>query len=263
MPQAGEMGQQITTLSNRWANCRIGITGASGSMGKALTHQLRSKGAVVIGFTHRPIPSSEQSTYTPQEWVHWECGKEASLKSILGSLDVLVLNHGINLQGRQTNKDINISLEVNALSSWRLMELFESLVLKAQPATRPRELWVNTSEAEIQPALSPTYELSKRLIGQLVSLRWNNLTTDQRKAIRIRKLVLGPFRSELNPIGLMSADFVAGQVIRQANLGLNLIIVTPNPLTYLLMPLTELGRMIYSQLLRAGSPDNQQQSPAN
>ena len=122
---------------------------------------------------------------------------------------------------------------------------------------------MNTSEAEIQPALSPTYELSKRLIGQLVSLRWNNLTTDQRKAIRIRKLVLGPFRSELNPIGLMSADFVAGQVIRQANLGLNLIIVTPNPLTYLLMPLTELGRMIYSQLLRAGSPDNQQQSPAN
>jgi hypothetical protein len=136
------------------------------------------------------------------------------------------------------------------------MELFESLVLKAEPGTRPRELWVNTSEAEIQPALSPTYELSKRLIGQLVSLRWNNLTDNQRKALRIRKLVLGPFRSGLNPIGLMSADLVASQVIRQANLGLNLIIVTPNPLTYLLMPLTELGRMIYSQLIRTGSKSN-------
>ncbi|HGY5537409.1 MAG TPA: short-chain dehydrogenase, partial [Prochlorococcus sp.] len=74
--------------------------------------------------------------------------------------------------------------------------------------------------------------------------------------LRIRKLVLGPFRSGLNPIGLMSADLVASQVIRQANLGLNLIIVTPNPLTYLLMPLTELGRMIYSQLIRTDSQNN-------
>ncbi len=55
----------------------------------------------------------------------------------------------------------------------------------------------------------------------------------------------------------MSADLVASQIVQQADLGLNLIIVTPNPLTYLLMPLTELGRMIYSRLLGSGSTDNQ------
>jgi hypothetical protein len=61
----------------------------------------------------------------------------------------------------------------------------------------------------------------------------------------VRRLVLGPFRSELNPIGLMGADFVANQVLNQAQWGCNLIIVTPNPLTYVLMPLTTLGRWLY------------------
>ena len=47
----------------------------------------------------------------------------------------------------------------------------------------------------------------------------------------LRKLVLGPFRSDLNPIGVMSADFVANQILRQADMGLPLIVVTPNPIT--------------------------------
>lgn len=110
-------------------------------------------------------------------------------------------------------------------------------------------MWVNTSEAEIQPAVSPAYELSKRLIGQLVSLRGANLGPDLRQHLVIRKLVLGPFRSELNPIGVMAAEFVVRQVLMQVGLGLRLVIVTPNPLTYVLMPLTELGRWLYSRAL--------------
>ena len=47
----------------------------------------------------------------------------------------------------------------------------------------------------------------------------------------------------------MGADFVAGQVLRQASWGLRLVIVTPNLLTYVLMPLTELGRRVYSRIL--------------
>ena len=72
--------------------------------------------------------------------------------------------------------------------------------------------------------------------------------------MQLRKLVLGPFKSELNPIGLMSADWVAQQVLLQARMNLSLIIVTPNPLTYLLMPVSELGRAIYNRLFNRPDP---------
>ena len=57
-----------------------------------------------------------------------------------------------------------------------------------------------------------------------------------------------------NPIGVMNADFVSGQVLWQARIGARLIIVTPNPLTYVLMPLTELGRWLYSRALSRPDP---------
>ena len=47
----------------------------------------------------------------------------------------------------------------------------------------------------------------------------------------------------------MSADFVAEQILWQAELGLPLVIVSPNPLTLLLMPLIELGRLTYNRIL--------------
>jgi hypothetical protein len=45
---------------------------------------------------------------------------------------------------------------------------------------------------------------------------------------------------------------VASQVLAQARLGCNLIIVTPNPLTYVLMPLHTLGRWAYFKALTRG-----------
>ena len=173
------------------------------------------------------------------------------LKKNLASLDILILNHGYNPKASQKPDDLSEALEVNALSTWRLMNLFEKLVLKDNKHfSSPREIWINTSEAEIQPALSPAYEVSKRLIGQLVSIRRSNLNHNQRESLIIRKLVLGPFRSELNPIGLMNADWVAQQIINQAELKLSLIIVTPNPLTYIIMPITEVIRTIYSKIIK-------------
>ena len=110
-------------------------------------------------------------------------------------------------------------------------------------------LFRSTSEAEIQPALSPLYEISKRLLGQLLSLRALDLAAGAAKgtAPRLRRLVLGPFRSELNPHGVMSADWVAGEILRQADWNCGLIIVTINPLTYVLMPLATLGRWAYAR----------------
>ena len=224
----------------------IGITGARGALGSALARCFRAAGATVIGFTHGSAPPLQPDG--PNRWVTWSCGDEASLGPDLVQIDVLVLNHGMNPQGNQSPDVIDQALEVNALSSWRLMQRFEA-ISRATPQIHPRELWINTSEAEIQPAVSPVYELTKRMLGQLVSIRGAVLDPSGRDALILRKLVLGPFRSSLNPIGLMTADFVATQVVRQASWGFRLVIVTPNPLTYVLMPLTELGRRVYSQIL--------------
>jgi len=233
----------ISQHQQRWQGRRVGITGARGALGQALARRFRSRGAHVVGLTHGEPPSQPE-----QEWVRWQCGQEEALLPVLRDLDVLVLNHGINPGGDQSKASLNRSLEINALSSWRLLELFAEVVQQRAGARRLAEVWVNTSEAEIQPALSPLYELSKRLLGNLVSLRALDLGGSQ-GPLRIRRLVLGPFRSALNPIGLMGADFVAGQVLAQARLGCNLIIVSPNPLTYVLMPLSTLSRWLYCRLL--------------
>ncbi|BEV35876.1 SDR family oxidoreductase [Synechococcus sp. M16CYN] len=225
----------------------IGITGARGTLGRAFARSFRAGGAEVVGFTHG-TPPSEDDKMGPNYWISWSCGNEAALDHDFARLDVLVVNHGINPHGAQSIEDVNKTLEVNALSSWRLMQRFDQ-ISQSLPKDRPREIWINTSEAEIQPAISPVYELSKRLLGQLVSLRGATLDAISRDRLIIRKLVLGPFRSDLNPIGLMEADFVASQVLWQASRGMRLIIVTPNPVTYILMPLTELGRRLYSQIL--------------
>jgi NAD(P)-dependent dehydrogenase (short-subunit alcohol dehydrogenase family) len=237
----------------------VAITGASGSLGQALLRQWHQRGARLIALSCGPrqwqLRDGAGQPIALRE-VTWCVGQEADLRELLREVDVLVINHGINVHGDRSAGATERSLEVNALSSWRLLEQFAAVVGERNGGTgesggRPRpEVWLNTSEAEIQPALSPLYEISKRLLGQLVSLRALDLADDPAgPRLRIRRLVLGPFRSALNPVGVMGADFVAGQVMLQARLGLNLIIVTPNPLTYVLMPLATLGRWAYGRLL--------------
>tara|TARA_Y100001968_G_scaffold302559_1_gene315965 strand:- start:1733 stop:2473 length:741 start_codon:yes stop_codon:yes gene_type:complete len=230
---------------SQWENLRIGITGANGSLGTALTKTLRKKGAFVIGLTSKAIDKSKVSKESPNEWIQWKCGEEEKLDKTLELLDIIILNHGINHQDNLTNNKIDESLEINSLSTWRIINRFEMIVKSQQKKSHPREIWVNTSEAEIQPALSPAYEISKRLIGQFVTLKWSKKNKDKIPNLNIRKLVLGPFRSELNPLGIMSANLVADQIIKQVEMKLNLIVVSPNPLTYIAMPLVELIRILY------------------
>lgn len=233
----------------------VAITGASGSLGQALLRRWHRGGARLIALscskTFSTLDDAEGQAI-PLRHIEWCVGQEEALKPLLADVDVLVLNHGVNVYGDRTVAATATSLEVNALSSWRLLELFADVVKEraAGPERPQAEVWLNTSEAEIQPALSPLYELSKRLLGQLISLRALDLCTPQ---LRLRRLVLGPFRSTLNPYGIMSADFVAGQVLVQAQLGWDLIIVTPNPLTYVLMPLAVLARRLYFSLCTRGA----------
>ena len=233
----------------------VAITGASGTLGRALLTQWHRRGATLIALCHGESPLDlvdGEGRPIPLRLVRWSCGAEAELIPLLREVDVLILNHGINVHGRRDPEAVEQSLQVNALSSMRLLDLFARAARERQNGSRPRrpEVWINTSEAEIQLAFSPLYEISKRLVGQILSLR----ALDLAPALRLRRLVLGPFRSALNPIGLVPVDWVASQVLMQAcDWDLGLVIVTPNPLTYLLMPLTSASRWLYFRLASQGA----------
>lgn len=215
----------------------IAVTGASGTMGRSLIAQLARQGAKPIALTTSPGFFSDDVF----DIVQWQVGQEEALRDRLQSVDILILNHGTNVYGDRTPEAIRTSLEVNALSTWRLAELFFETVT-GPTACATKELWVNTSEAEVSPALSPLYETSKRLIGELLTLRRLDAPCI------VRKIILGPFKSNLNPYGVMSASWVAKAVIALAKRDIRNIIVTVNPITYIVFPLKELLSSIYFRI---------------
>jgi hypothetical protein len=215
-------------------NKRVAVTGASGTLGKALLTQLHLAGAKVTALT----TSNPQMTLNilgeelPIKTVTWQIGQEENLQAELAKIDILILNHGINVHGQRDAKAIAKSYEINAFSGLRLMELFFETI-KSDRDMISKEVWVNTSEAEVNPAFSPLYELSKRTMGDLVTMRRLDAPCV------VRKLILGPFKSNLNPIGVMSADWVAKQIVNLARRDFRNIIVTINPLTFIFLPIKE------------------------
>ena len=225
----------------------IGITGASGALGKELTKTFRKKGYKVIGFTHSRN-SHTINKDSPNEWVEWECGKEYLLEKHLKKIDILILNHGIYDKSILKSSYEN-SIEINALSKFKFLNLFEETVLK-NDSEKVREVWINTSEAEILPALNPSYEISKSLIGQLVSFKKNLIDKRLQKKLKIKKIILGPFKSQLNPIGIMKPEHVSKIIYSFANLNISLIIVSPNPLSYIIFPIKEVYYFLYCKFLK-------------
>ncbi|MEB3830197.1 bifunctional sterol desaturase/short chain dehydrogenase [Phormidium sp. CCY1219] len=212
----------------------VAVTGASGTLGRSLLQQLHGAGAKIIALTsgNQPITLTHQGEALEVKTITWKVGAESELADVLEKADILILNHGINPHGDRTPEAISLSYEVNTFSSLRLLNLFFTTVRTNQDIAR-KEVWVNTSEAEVSPAFSPLYELTKRAIGELVTLRRLDAPCV------VRKLILGPFKSNLNPIGVLSADWVAGQIIKQAKSDARNIIVTINPLTFVAFPLKE------------------------
>jgi short-subunit dehydrogenase involved in D-alanine esterification of teichoic acids len=224
----------------------IAITGASGTMGRALMSELSKRGAKIVALTTSPNVSFQTTNSEPQankeiEVITWQLGHETELRDRLQKVDIFILNHGINVLGARDSAAIYQSYEVNTFSVFRWIDLFLEIIPKSE-TTITKEIWVNTSEAEVNPALSPLYELSKRAIGDLVTLRRLD------KACTIRKLILGPFKSDLNPYGVMSASFVAWAIAFLAELGFRDIIVTINPITFIAYPVKEFWRSLYFRL---------------
>lgn len=219
----------------------IAVTGASGTLGTSLLKQLQARGAKVIALTSGKQNISLSDENVPVKTLTWQVGNESELAPHLEKVDILILNHGINVHGERSQDAIAKSYEINTFSSLRLLELFFTTVRTNQDIAT-KEVWVNTSEAEVSPAFSPLYELSKRALGDLVTLRRLDAPCI------VRKLILGPFKSNLNPIGIMSADQVAAAIIKLAVRDVRNIIVTINPLTFVAYPIKELATATYFKL---------------
>jgi monoglucosyldiacylglycerol epimerase len=221
----------------------VGITGASGTLGQALIEELSLQGAKIVAFT-----TNQTAVFDPDiKVVSWQLGSELELPTHFKEIDILIINHGINVYTDRYPTAISESYEVNTFSALRLTEMFISTVsMSADRATK--ELWINTSEAEVNPAFSPLYELSKRALGDLVTLRRLDAPCI------IRKLVLGPFKSQLNPAGVMSSRWVAWAIVALAKRDFRDIIVTVNPITYLMLPIKELFQSLYFRLFTKQYP---------
>ncbi|MBW4564604.1 MAG: bifunctional sterol desaturase/short chain dehydrogenase [Mojavia pulchra JT2-VF2] len=216
----------------------VALTGASGALGQALTAELLKHNAKVVALTTNPEKLQGHDGITV---VAWQLGNEAALKERLEKVDILIINHGVNVYSSRTSEAINSSYEINTFSALRLMDIFLTTVTGPQ-SKATKEIWVNTSEAEVSPALSPLYELSKRSLGDIVTLK--RLDGD----CIIRKLILGPFKSQLNPYGVMSAQQVARAILFFARRDFRNIIVAINPLTYILFPLKETSTWLYYRI---------------
>jgi monoglucosyldiacylglycerol epimerase len=225
----------------------VAVTGASGTLGQALIEELSSQGAKVIAITTNPNTVFKNEIAVLQ----WQPRAESDLLPHLQDVDILIINHGINVHSDRSPAAIYESYEVNTFSTLRLTELFFQTVTKSSH-TATKELWINTSEAEVNPAFSPLYELSKRTIGDLITLR------RLEAPCIIRKLVLGPFKSQLNPSGIMSARWIAWAIIALAKRDFRDIIVTVNPLTYLIFPVKEFCQSCYFRLFTKSMSRNSQ-----
>ena len=221
----------------------IAVTGASGSLGQSLLKHLHQAGAKVIALTSKDqtITLDIASQILEVKTITWQIGQEEKLAKLLEKVDILVLNHGINVHRERTAEAIAKSYEINTFSSWRMLEIFLKTVRTNSDIAR-KEVWVNTSEAEVNPAFSPLYELTKRTLGDLVTLRRLDAPCV------IRKLILGPFKSNLNPVGIMSADWVAKQIVKLAKADIRTIIVTINPLTFVAIPIKDFLVFMYFKL---------------
>ena len=237
--------------NSRFKGLKIAITGANGSLGTSLIKEFKKKGAYVVGLSHRKESNSNSYEIKPDDWIYWSTGEEKLLSSKLANIDILILNHGFNPKEDIDSNAINKSIEINSLSHWRLIQIFEEIAFNKKNPNEynSKEIWINTSEAEIQIAFSPVYEITKRLLGDLVSLKRNELSINKINYLTIKKLILGPFKSKLNPQGILSAEFVAKTIIKKAEKKDYLIIITPNPITYILMPIHEFIRILYSRLV--------------
>ena len=131
--------------NSRFKDLRIAITGANGSLGQFLIKEFKGKGAYVVGLTHSKKNYGTSYEIAPDDWISWSCGEEKLLSNKLSNIDILILNHGFNPKGNIDPNEINKAIEINSLSHWRLIQIFEESALNKNNSNQfnSKEIWIN------------------------------------------------------------------------------------------------------------------------
>ena len=103
---------------------KIAVTGASGTLGIALLKQLHLRGAKVtaLSSSSNTIDLDLEGEKLPIKTISWQTGKEAELATVLEKIDILIINHGINVHQARNADAVSKSYEINTFSAWKLME---------------------------------------------------------------------------------------------------------------------------------------------
>ena len=143
---------------------RVLVTGASGTIGRALGQRLAAAGAHVVGLDLRPTGDEGfevlSCDITEDESV--ADGVTAAL-GLLGGLDLLVNNAGIGGPAPAElppGTEVRRQLEINLLGTWRVT----AACVDALVAARGRVVMVSSRMAVMQLPLAAAYGASKRAL---------------------------------------------------------------------------------------------------
>ncbi|MQY15222.1 Dihydroanticapsin 7-dehydrogenase [Streptomyces sp. RB5] len=141
---------------------RVLITGASGTIGRALGERLTRQGAKVVGLDVRPAGDE------PFDVIACDVTDDASTAAgvaealdRLGGLDVLVNNAGVGGPAPAEyapGAEVRRQLEINLLGTWRVTAACTSALV----AARGRVVMVTSRMAVMQLPLAAAYGASKR-----------------------------------------------------------------------------------------------------
>jgi hypothetical protein len=213
----------------------VAVMGAEGALEQALIKHLIEVDARVIALTSfqtGPITIEVADKLLALETISWQVECEQDLSKVLEQADVLVLNHGVNVYDQRTEQVVMKSFEVNTWPCYYLLELFLSTVRISEDIAK-KEAWVVCFEAEIAPAQSPLYELSKRSLDELVTLRRLDAPCI------IRKILIDGFRSKRSVTKYLSANWVAKQIINAVKRDIRNVIISYYPWSYIVHPVRE------------------------
>jgi NAD(P)-dependent dehydrogenase (short-subunit alcohol dehydrogenase family) len=141
---------------------RVIITGAAGTIGRALSDRLRAEGAQVVGLDLTADPSLPILACDLTDQVRVEAAVAEAVDR-LGGLDLLVNNAGIGGPAPAElppDATVRRQLEVNLLAAWSTT----AAALPALEASRGRVVFIASRMAVLALPLAAAYGVSKRAL---------------------------------------------------------------------------------------------------